>query len=121
MTEVELTQRQREIVERLDRGMKAREIGEELGITRNAVYQQITRLRERGVIADERRFPEDESPRFEDRLRAFIASSRQRLDEIDVEEQQAHEVLANLQQERQQITASIDQLMSITATDSVKA
>jgi hypothetical protein len=46
-----LTDRQQEIKERLDRGMQAREIAIELGITRNAVYQQIKRLRENGGLA----------------------------------------------------------------------
>jgi predicted ArsR family transcriptional regulator len=46
----ELTDRQREIKTRLDQGMGAREIAEDLGITRNAVYQQIQRLRRYGVL-----------------------------------------------------------------------
>jgi transposase len=47
---MQLTNRQREIKTRLDQGMQAREIATELGITRNAVYQQIQRLRKSGVL-----------------------------------------------------------------------
>lgn len=46
----DLTDRQKEIKTRLDEGLGAREIAEELGITRNAVYQQIQRLRKHGVL-----------------------------------------------------------------------
>jgi predicted ArsR family transcriptional regulator len=45
-----LTDRQQEIKTRLDAGLGAREIAQELGITRNAVYQQISRLRKYGVL-----------------------------------------------------------------------
>lgn len=45
-----LTPRQREIKERLDKKMTAREIGDELGISRNAVYQQIQALRRKGAL-----------------------------------------------------------------------
>jgi transposase len=45
-----LTERQQEIKTRLDRGMGAREIANDLGITRNAVYQQIQRMRNYGVL-----------------------------------------------------------------------
>ncbi len=45
-----LTERQREIKVRLDQGRGAREIANELGITRNAVYQQIQRMRKYGVL-----------------------------------------------------------------------
>lgn len=47
---VQLTERQREIKDRLDQGMGAREIAEDLGVTRNAVYQQIQRLRGYGEL-----------------------------------------------------------------------
>lgn len=46
----QLTERQQAIKSRLDEGKGAREIAEDLGITRNAVYQQIQRLRRHGVV-----------------------------------------------------------------------
>lgn len=46
----QLTDRQREIKKRLSKGMSAREIAEDLGITRNAVYQQIQRMRRHGEL-----------------------------------------------------------------------
>lgn len=48
--EAQLTERQREVLERLERGMGAREIAEDLGVSRNAVYQQIQRLRRSGEL-----------------------------------------------------------------------
>ena len=45
-----LTDRQREIKELLDQNLGAREIAEELGISRNAVYQQLQRLRNAGAL-----------------------------------------------------------------------
>lgn len=50
MAEAKLTPRQREIKQRLDKGMQARAIAEDLGITRNAVYQQIQRGRRDGWL-----------------------------------------------------------------------
>lgn len=46
-----LTDRQREIKNLLDQGLGAREIGDELGISRNAVYQQIQRMRKNGNLS----------------------------------------------------------------------
>jgi len=47
---VHMTERQRQIKERLDRGMSVREIAEDMGVTRNAVYQQIQRMRRAGDL-----------------------------------------------------------------------
>lgn len=49
-TVAQLTDRQREIKKRLNKGMGAREIAADLGITRNAVYQQIQRMRRYGEL-----------------------------------------------------------------------
>jgi transposase-like protein len=45
-----LTERQRQIKTRLENGMGAREVADELGISRNAVYQQIQRMRHHGDL-----------------------------------------------------------------------
>lgn len=45
-----LTTRQSEIKDLLDEGLGAREIGERLDISRNAVYQQIAAMRRKGVL-----------------------------------------------------------------------
>jgi len=47
---MEITASQQAIKDRLDQGKQAREIANELGITRNAVYQQIQRMRRNGVL-----------------------------------------------------------------------
>jgi transposase-like protein len=48
----ELTKRQREVLERLEQGYAAKKIAHDLGITRNAVYQHIERLRRQGAVAE---------------------------------------------------------------------
>jgi hypothetical protein len=50
---LDLTKRQREVVERLEQGMSVKRISADMGISRNAVYQHVERLRQRGVLPDE--------------------------------------------------------------------
>jgi hypothetical protein len=47
-----LTKRQREVLERLELGMGAKKIAHDIGISRNAVYQTIERLRRQGALAE---------------------------------------------------------------------
>jgi hypothetical protein len=47
-----LTKRQREVLERLEQGFGAKQIARDLGVTRNAVYQHIDRLRRQGALAE---------------------------------------------------------------------
>jgi transposase-like protein len=47
-----LTKRQREVLERLEQGYGAKQIANDLGVTRNAVYQHIERLRRQGALAE---------------------------------------------------------------------
>ncbi len=47
-----LTKRQREVLERLELGMGAKQIATDIGISRNAVYQTIERLRRQGAVAE---------------------------------------------------------------------
>ncbi len=58
----DLTNRQTEIKALLDNGKQAREIANELGISRNAVYQHIQRLRRDGRI-DRNFTPTGQAPR----------------------------------------------------------
>jgi transposase-like protein len=50
MIDETLTKRQHEILERLEQDMAVKKIATDLGVSRNAVYLQIERLRERGVL-----------------------------------------------------------------------
>lgn len=72
-----MTDRQREIKQLLDRGKQAREIGVEMGISRNAVYQQIQRMRRNGVLPSSYT-PSGVAPRDtrpgEDMLRRLVPS-----------------------------------------------
>jgi DNA-binding transcriptional MocR family regulator len=50
MIDESLTKRQHEILERLEQSMSVKDIATDLGVSRNAVYLQIERLRNRGVL-----------------------------------------------------------------------
>ena len=50
MIDSELTKRQHEILERLEQAMPVKHIATDLGVSRNAVYLQIERLRAKGVL-----------------------------------------------------------------------
>ena len=50
MIDEHLTKRQHEILERLEQDMPVKKIATDLGVSRNAVYLQIERLRDRGVL-----------------------------------------------------------------------
>ena len=50
MIDESLTKRQHEIIERLELGTPVKRIATDLGVSRNAVYLQIERLRERGIL-----------------------------------------------------------------------
>ena len=47
-----LTKRQQEVFDRLGQGMGAKQIAKDIGISRNAVYQHIERLRRQGALAE---------------------------------------------------------------------
>ena len=50
MIDSKLTKRQHEILERLEQGVPVKQIATDLGVSRNAVYLQIERLRNQGVL-----------------------------------------------------------------------
>ena len=47
-----LTKRQQEVFDRLGQGMGAKQIAKDIGVSRNAVYQHIERLRKQGALAE---------------------------------------------------------------------
>jgi len=48
----QLTKRQQEVLDRLERGMPVKQIARDIGVHRNAVYQHIERLRRQGALAE---------------------------------------------------------------------
>ena len=50
--QAELTKRQREVLERLEQGYPVKKIARDIGVTRNAVYQHIDRLRRQGALPE---------------------------------------------------------------------
>ncbi len=47
-----LTKRQQEVLDRLEQGRAVKEIASDIGVSRNAVYQHIERLRRQGALAE---------------------------------------------------------------------
>src|SRR5436190_15295832 len=47
-----LTKRQTEVLERLEQGLPVKKIARDMGVTRNAVYQTIDRLRRAGAVPE---------------------------------------------------------------------
>jgi DNA-binding CsgD family transcriptional regulator len=45
-----LTKRQQEVLDRLEQGMGAKQIARDIGVSRNAVYQHVERLRRQGAL-----------------------------------------------------------------------
>jgi hypothetical protein len=64
-----LTKRQREVLERLELGYGAKQIATDIGVSRNAVYQTIERLRRHGALAQSYT-PSGQPPRRPDTLGA---------------------------------------------------
>ena len=48
----QLTKRQQEVLDRLEQGLGAKQIATDIGVSRNAVYQHIERLRRQGALAE---------------------------------------------------------------------
>ena len=48
----QLTKRQQEVLDRLEQGWGRKEIANDIGVSRNAVYQHIERLRRQGALAE---------------------------------------------------------------------
>lgn len=63
----QFTKRQREILERLEQGRAVKEIATDLGVSRNAVYQQIERLKLNGTLP-ESYTPSGQPPRTTPRM-----------------------------------------------------
>lgn len=66
----DMTERQTQVLEALNAGKAAREIAEDLGISRNAVYAQITALKRKNVL------PADWTPTGEVRTPAHLVAGR---------------------------------------------
>jgi transposase-like protein len=52
LTKTDLTKRQQEVLERLELGYPVKRIATDIGVSRNAVYQTIERLRRHGALPD---------------------------------------------------------------------
>ena len=52
LTQTDLTKRQQEVLERLELGYGVKQIATDVGVSRNAVYQTIERLRRHGALPE---------------------------------------------------------------------
>jgi predicted ArsR family transcriptional regulator len=124
---VELKGRTKQVHEGLTAGRKPKEIADELGITRNAVYQHIGRLRRDGIL-------DEPEPRFSgagtrgrqrdgkalvaatvlDATEQYIATVKARLDAIEQEESTHNEALEALANERKQIDTVLQRMEGLT-------
>jgi predicted ArsR family transcriptional regulator len=116
----ELTGRAAEVYERLQANMTPAEIADNLGVSRNAVYQHIGRLKRDGIIPDDgphlheagtrtrrrnaRAHDEQESVVGE--VEQLASRMRARLEAIDEQERA-------LTREREQITRTLDALTPV--------
>lgn len=112
---MQLTARQQEIKARLDRGMGAREIGQELGISRNAVYQQITKMRRNGVLPGGRQEPDEPTnTTIMDDIEALKQRQHERLAQIERQENAHARALDDLRAERDVIDRLMQRLDDVT-------
>lgn len=109
------TKRQEEILRRLRDGQAVREIAEDIGVSRNAVYQQIQTMRKRGQLPPnftQTGQPPREIPRRgEDVLRRLVAFD----DGDEIEAAGAAALVVELQRTRDELDAIVHRLSFITA------
>src|SRR5690349_8510622 len=114
MATTTLPERTREVLERLNEGKGASDIANELGITRNAVYQHITKLRKEGYLPE--RTPtraQSAAPAelsIEQTVSQFHDSLRRRITWIDERKRTLADEDAKLTDERKQIEHMLTKL-----------
>lgn len=107
-----ITDRQQEIRSRLDQGLSAGDIASDLGISRNAVYQQIQRMRRDGNLPGDFT-PSSAPPREfqpgERLLRSLLDSTTDR----DVEAASAMALVEEIRRTRNELDRIAQRLSSI--------
>jgi transposase len=112
-----LTERQKQVLELTQAGMGAREIGERLGVSRNAIYQQLMKLRAAGALHDgDTATPglQAHEPTVLDELESFVERCRSRLTRIDEQESEHKQALDALAQERSTISVLMGRMEGVT-------
>lgn len=110
---MQLTEAQEKIKSRLDKGMTAPQIARDLGISRNAVYQQIQRMRRNGVLAPNYTptgVPPRERP-GEDLLTKLLDGSDGHHDEVELAAARA--LMLELRRTRDELAAIVHRVDSI--------
>lgn len=113
-----LPKRQQEVLDLLtDDGLDPAAIGEKLGISRNAVYQHITKLRQAGLLEPGRtstRFNASTRPAPDAdvsvQVEGFREQLTQRLERISEQEQELRDRLERLATEREQVNGILERL-----------
>ena len=111
MTASTLSPRAKDVLERVQSGAKASDIADELGVTRNAVYQQIGKLRRDGFLPDRPNGSTSSEPvSVEATVTGFKSSLEAQLRQIDAREQEIQQELTHLRDSRHQVEDLITRL-----------
>lgn len=106
-----LSERAREVLELVQADKSANEIAQQLGVTRNAVYQQIGKLRRDGYLPDRPSGPVPDEPVSVDAtINGFKSSLEAQLRRIDAREQEIAQELERLRSERVKVDDLIARL-----------
>lgn len=105
-----LPPRSREVLERVQAGESAANIADALKTSRNAVYQQITKLRREGYLPPERTRRGGSDASVEDAVEQFRAQLEAKLRTLDAQETQLEQELARVQEQRAEAQAHLERI-----------
>lgn len=113
---LQLPERAQQVLARVNEGKDAKQIATELEVSPNAVYQQITKLRQLGHLPpkDAPAGPPPNNLSFSDTLAQFEQTLRKRLETIDREGRELEARLEQLHTERNQVVETLERFSPST-------
>jgi predicted ArsR family transcriptional regulator len=105
-----LPPRSREVLERVQAGQSAAQIAAELETSRNAVYQQITKLRREGYLPPERPTGNGSDATVQHAVEQFKSQLTVTLRKLDAHEKQLRDELARVEQEKAEAQEQLDRI-----------
>ncbi len=105
-----LPPRTQEVLERVQQGESAASIADNLQTSRNAVYQQITKLRREGYLPPERGNAKASADSVKQAVEQFKTQLEIKLRNLDAQEDQLKDELARVQRERDEAQAHLDRI-----------
>lgn len=113
MAQTALPERAQQVLARVLDGKAPREIADELSVSRNAIYQQIGRLKREGHLPTDGEPTRDEGLlSVEETLRQFEESLRRNLEAIDQRGQELETELDRLREEREKVVQTLDRFLA---------